>query len=46
MFFENDQNVTNDYTITTGKNAMSAGAITIDTGVTVTVPDGCSWTIV
>jgi hypothetical protein len=46
VFFENDQNVTNDYTITTGKNAMSAGAITIDTGVTVTVPDGCSWTIV
>lgn len=46
VFFENDQTVTNDYTITTGKNAMSAGAITIDTGVTVTVPDGSNWVIV
>lgn len=46
VFFENDQTVTADYTITSGKNAMSAGAITIDTGVTVTVPDGSAWTIV
>lgn len=46
VFFENDQTVTNDYTITSGKNAMSAGAITIDTGVTVTVPDGSNWVIV
>ena len=46
VFFENDQTVTNDYTITTGKNALSAGPITIDTGITVTVPDNSVWTIV
>jgi hypothetical protein len=46
VFFENDQTVTQSYTITTNKNAMSAGAITIDTGVTVTVPTGSNWTIV
>ena len=45
-FYENDTNVTADYTITTGKNAMSAGPITIDTGVTVTVPSGSTWSIV
>jgi hypothetical protein len=46
VFFENDQTVTQSYTITTNKNAMSAGAITIDTGVTVTVPTNSTWTIV
>ena len=45
-FFENDTNVTTDYTITTGKNAMSAGPITVDNGVTVTVPVGSEWSIV
>lgn len=46
VFFENDQIVTASYTITTNKNAMSAGPITIDTAVTVTVPTGSTWTIV
>jgi hypothetical protein len=46
VFFENDQTVTVNYTITTNKNAMSAGPITINTGVTVTVPTGSVWTIV
>lgn len=46
VFFENDQAVTADYTITTGKNAMSAGPITINNGVTVTVPNGSVWTII
>ena len=46
VFFENDQIVTANYTITTNKNAMSAGPITIDTGVTVTVPNNSTWTIV
>jgi len=45
-FYENDTNVTVDYTITSGKNAMSAGPITIDDGITVTVPSGSVWTIV
>lgn len=46
VFYENDTNVTADYTITTGKNAGSFGPITVDSGVTVTVPDGSVWTIV
>lgn len=46
VFYENSQTVTADYTITAGKNAMSAGPITINTGVTVTVPTGSVWTIV
>lgn len=45
-FYENDTNVTVNYTITTGKNAMSAGPITVNSGVTVTVPTGSVWTIV
>lgn len=45
-FHENSTTVSANYTITTGKNAMSAGPITIANDVTVTVPDGSSWTIV
>ena len=46
IFYENGQNVTANYTITNGKNAMSAGPITIDSGVTVTVGAGETYTIV
>lgn len=46
IFFENEQTVTANYTITSGKNAMSAGEITIATGITVTVPTGSTWVIV
>jgi hypothetical protein len=46
VFYENDQTVTGDYSITSGKNAMSAGPITISSGVTVTVTSGCTWTVV
>ena len=44
VFYENDTNVTASYTITTNKNAMSAGPITINNSVTVTVPNGSVWT--
>lgn len=44
--YENDITVTADYTLTSGKNGMSAGPVTIDSGATVTVPDGSTWTIV
>ena len=46
VFYENDQTVTEDYTIGTNKNAMSAGPITIDDDATVTIPDGSTWVIV
>jgi len=46
VFYENGQTVTTDYTITNGKNAMSAGPIAINSGVTVTVGSGETWTVV
>jgi len=46
VFYENGQTVTTSYTITSNSNAMSAGPITINSGVTVTVPSGSSWVIV
>lgn len=46
VFVENDQTVTGDYTLTAGKNAGSFGPITINAGVTVTVPTGATWSIV
>ena len=46
IFYENGQNITTNYTITNGKNAMSAGPITINSGVTVTVGSGETYTIV
>ena len=45
VFYENDTTVTTSYTISTNKNAVSAGPITIGTG-TVTVQDGSVWTVV
>ena len=44
--WENDIVLTTSYTITTGKNAMSAGPISIADGVSITIPDGSTWTIV
>ena len=46
VFFENDTAVAVNYQVTSGKNAMSAGPISINAGIAVTVPSGSSWTIV
>lgn len=46
LFKENLLNVTSNYTIRNGYNAMSAGPITINSGVTVTVGAGETWTVV
>jgi hypothetical protein len=46
LFYENDIAMTTNYTITSGKNAMSAGPITVNPGVTLTVPSGSTYTIV
>ncbi len=45
-FYENDQIITTSYTITSGKNALSAGTITVGDTATVTVPSGSTWTVV
>ena len=46
VFYENGQTITTNYTITTNKNAMTAGPVTVNSGVTVTIPSGSSWVVV
>ena len=46
VFYENDTSITTSYTITSSKNAVTAGPIIINDGVTVTVPSGQVWTVV
>lgn len=46
VFFENDIIVTDNYTITTNKNALTAGPISVASGISVTVPAGSAWTVV
>ena len=46
VFYENDITVAQSYTISSGKNAMSAGPITLGGSVVVTIPNGSVWTVV
>ena len=46
VFYENGQTVTTNYTLTTNKNAVTAGPVTVNSGVTVTIPSGSSWVVV
>lgn len=46
IFIENGQVVNSNYTLTSNKNAMSTGPITVANGVTVTVPSGSRWVII
>lgn len=46
VFYEHDQTVTTNYSLGANKNAITAGPITINTGVTVTVPSTSNWVIV
>lgn len=45
VFNLNTVTVTTSYSLPTGKNAVSVGAITINSGVSVTVPSGQRWVI-
>jgi hypothetical protein len=44
--WENSATISANYTIGSGNNAVSAGPITVSTGITVTVPTGSTWTVV
>jgi hypothetical protein len=44
--WENNTTISSNYTIASGNNAMSAGPITVASGVVVTVPTGSVWTVV
>jgi hypothetical protein len=43
--YEHAHTISSNYSITSGNNALTAGAITINTGVSVTVPSGSTWVI-
>ena len=45
IFYENDQSLSTNYTIVATKNAMTAGPITINDGVTVTIETGGRWVV-
>ena len=45
VFQENGLTVNANYTLTTSRNAMSVGPITLASGVTVTVPSGQRWVV-
>ena len=44
--FEHTHTIASNYTITSGNNAISAGPLTVNSGVSVTVPSGSSWKVV
>ena len=46
VFYENDQTVTQSYSINAGKNAMVAGPLAVASGKTITIPSGSELTIV
>ena len=46
IFFENEMTVDTDYTVTANFNAMSAGIVTVASGITVTLTGTSVWTIV
>jgi hypothetical protein len=43
--YENTNEITADYTLTTNKNGMSVSPLTIASGVTVTIPNGSRWVV-
>jgi hypothetical protein len=45
-FFRNIPTIAADYTVTTTYNEMSIGPITINSGITVTVNSGATWTVI
>ena len=46
VFYENENSVDASYTLTTNFNAVSAGPVTVASGITVTIPAGQAWVIV
>ena len=46
IFYENGQTVNTSYSLTASNNAVSAGPVTVASGVTVTVPAGAAWVVV
>ena len=45
-FYTNPQTITANYTLPSTRNAMSAGPIAVDSGVTVTIDTGARWVVI
>lgn len=45
IFVQNGQTITTSYALPSATNASSVGPIAINSGATVTIPDGCRWLI-
>jgi len=45
VFYENTKVVTTNYSITASNNAHSVGPITVNSGITVTIPSGARWVV-
>ena len=45
VFYENGKVITTNYSITADTNAMSTGPLTVNSGVSVTVPSGSRWVV-
>jgi len=45
VFVENELIVTTDYELSTNKSAMSVGPVTVNSGVSVTIPSGHTWVV-
>jgi hypothetical protein len=45
VFYENTRTVTTNYSISASNNAHSVGPITVNSGITVTIPSGSRWVI-
>ena len=45
VIWENGTSISSNYTLSTSKNGLSVGAITIASGVSVTVPSGARWVV-
>jgi hypothetical protein len=45
VIYENNLTISANYTLTTNKNGMSVGPITIASGVSVTIPSGQRWVV-
>ena len=45
VFVETSQTVTTSYTLSSGFNAVTASPLTVESGVTVTVPSGAAWIV-
>jgi hypothetical protein len=45
VFYENTRTVTTNYTLSSSNNAHSVGPISINSGITVTIPSGARWIV-